>query len=125
MTQNATSRLRLSVLDQSPIAEGSTLGGALRNSIDLAVLAEAMGNHRYWLAKHHGSPGFGRMSPEILIGPIAAATSRIRIGSGGVMLPHYSPYKVAESFSMLASLFRSNWSRETLIELSAFDSRSS
>jgi luciferase family oxidoreductase group 1 len=105
MTKSATSRLRLSVLDQSPISEGSTLGTALRNSIDLAVFAESMGYHRYWVAEHHGSPGLGCMSPEILIGPIAAATSRIRIGSGGVMLPHYSPFKVAESFSMLASLF--------------------
>jgi luciferase family oxidoreductase group 1 len=105
MTKSAVSRLRLSVLDQSPISEGSTLGAALRNSIDLAVLAESMGYHRYWVAEHHGSPGFGCMSPEILIGPIAAATSRIRVGSGGVMLPHYSPFKVAENFSMLASLF--------------------
>jgi luciferase family oxidoreductase group 1 len=105
MTKNAPSRLRLSVLDQSPIGEGSTLGTALRNSIDLAVFAESTGYHRYWVAEHHGSPGLGCMSPEILIGPIAAATSRIRVGSGGVMLPHYSPFKVAESFSMLASLF--------------------
>jgi luciferase family oxidoreductase group 1 len=105
MTENAASRFRLSVLDQSPISEGSTLGTALRNSIDLAVLAESIGYHRYWVAEHHGSAGFGCMSPEILIGPIAAATSRIRVGSGGVMLPHYSPFKVAESFSMLASLF--------------------
>jgi len=105
MVKSAVSRLRLSVLDQSPISEGSTLGAALRNSIDLAVLAESLGYHRYWVAEHHGAPGFGCMSPEILIGPIAAATSRIRIGSGGVMLPHYSPFKVAENFSMLASLF--------------------
>ena len=104
MTKRAASRLRLSVLDQSPISEGSTLGTALRNSIDLAVLAESMGYHRYWVAEHHGSPGLDCMSPEILIGPIAAATSRLRVGSGGVMLPHYSPFKVAESF-MLASLF--------------------
>src|SRR6202042_263073 len=57
------------------------------------------------VAEHHGSPGFGCMSPEILIGPIAAATERIRVGSGGVMLPHYSPFKVAESFSLLSGLF--------------------
>ena len=105
MANSTASRLRLSVLDQSPISEGSTLGAALKNSIDLAILAESMGYHRYWVAEHHGSPGFGCMSPEILIGPIAAATSRIRVGSGGGMLPHYSPFKVAESFSMLASLF--------------------
>lgn len=89
MTTSAASRLRLSVLDQAPISEGSTLGTALRNSIALAVLAESMGYHRYWVAEHHGSPGLGCMSPEILIEPIAAATSRIRVGSGGVMLPHY------------------------------------
>lgn len=105
MTKSAAFRFRLSVLDQSPISEGSTLRTALRNSIDLAVLAESRGYHRYWVAEHHGSPGLGCMSPEILIGPIAAATSRIRVGSGGIMLPHCSPFKVAESFSMLASLF--------------------
>lgn len=64
MTKSAGSRLRLSVLDQSPISEGSTLGGALRNSIDLAVLADSMGYHRYWVAEHHGSAGFSCMSPE-------------------------------------------------------------
>jgi hypothetical protein len=103
MTKSAGSRLRLSVLDQSPISEGSTLTAALRNSIALAVLADSRRYHRYWVAEHHGSPGFGCMSPEILIGPIAAATSPTRVGSGGVMLPHYSPFKVAENFSMLAS----------------------
>jgi len=87
MTQNAASRLRLSGLDQSPIAEGSMLGGALGNSIDLAVLAESMGNRRYWLAEHHGSPGFGRMSPEILIGPIAAATSECESGAAASCFP--------------------------------------
>jgi len=96
---------RLSVLDQSPIPEGSTAGDALRNSIDLARLAEQLGYHRYWLAEHHGTPGLACASPEVVIGPVAAATSRMRVGSGGVMLPHYSPLKVAESFSMLSSLY--------------------
>ncbi|MEI9814433.1 MAG: LLM class flavin-dependent oxidoreductase [Acidobacteriota bacterium] len=97
--------MRLSVLDQSPIPEGATAGDALHNSIDLAQLAERLGYHRYWVAEHHGTPGLACNSPEVLIGPIAAATHTIRVGSGGVMLPHYSPLKVAENFSMLASLY--------------------
>jgi luciferase family oxidoreductase group 1 len=97
--------LLLSVLDQSPISEGSTGGDALRNSIDLAQLAETLGYHRYWIAEHHATPMLASPSPEALIGPIAALTSKIRVGSGGVMLPHYSPLKVAETFSMLAGLF--------------------
>jgi luciferase family oxidoreductase group 1 len=97
--------LRLSVLDQSPVPEGSTGGQALRNSIDLARLTDRLGYHRYWVAEHHGTPGLACTSPEVLIGPIAAATARIRVGSGGVMLPHYSPLKVAENFSMLCGLY--------------------
>ena len=97
--------LRLSVLDQSPIAAGSTGAQALRNTIELARLADRLGYHRYWVAEHHGGPMLAGPSPEALIGPIAAATSRIRVGSGGVMLPHYSPFKVAETFSLLAGLF--------------------
>jgi luciferase family oxidoreductase group 1 len=96
--------LRLSVLDQSPVPEGSTGPDALRNTLDLARLADALGYHRYWLAEHHGLSLAGP-APEVLIGPVAAATSRIRVGSGGVMLPHYSPYKVAEVFSLLAGLY--------------------
>jgi luciferase family oxidoreductase group 1 len=95
----------LSVLDQSPISEGSTGGDALRNSIDLAQVAESIGYRRYWVAEHHATPMLASPSPEALIGPIAALTKRIRVGSGGVMLPHYSPLKVAETFSMLAGLF--------------------
>ena len=94
----------LSVLDQSPIAEGSSVGDALRNSIDLAKSADAAGYHRYWLAEHHASPGLAGAAPEALIGPIALATKRIRVGSGGIMLPHYSPFKVAETFGLLAAL---------------------
>jgi luciferase family oxidoreductase group 1 len=97
--------LRLSVLDQSPIPEGSSAGDALRNTIDLARLADGLGYTRYWVAEHHGSAGLACNSPEAMIGPIAAATSRLRVGSGGVMLPHYSPLKVAETFSMLSGLF--------------------
>ena len=91
--------MRLSVLDQSPISEGSTGAQALHNTIDLARLADALGYHRYWVAEHHGGPMLAGPSPEALIGPIAAATAHIRVGSGGVMLPHYSPFKVAETFS--------------------------
>jgi luciferase family oxidoreductase group 1 len=95
----------LSVLDQSPISEGSTGAQALRNTIDLAQLADRLGYHRYWVSEHHGGPMLAGPSPEALIGPIASATETIRVGSGGVMLPHYSPLKVAESFSLLAGLF--------------------
>jgi luciferase family oxidoreductase group 1 len=97
--------LRLSVLDQSPIPEGSTGSDALRNTLDLAELTDRLGYHRYWVAEHHGGPMLAGPAPEVLIGPIASATRRIRVGSGGVMLPHYSPLKVAESFSVLAGLF--------------------
>jgi luciferase family oxidoreductase group 1 len=97
--------LRLSVLDQSPIPEGLGGAGALRGSVDLARLADELGYHRYWVAEHHGTPGLASASPEALIGPIAAATETIRVGSGGVMLPHYSPLKVAETFSALSGLF--------------------
>jgi luciferase family oxidoreductase group 1 len=95
----------LSVLDQSPISEGKVGGDALRNSIDLAQHVEALGYERYWIAEHHGTPMLASAAPEILIGAVAAATSRIKVGSGGVMLPHYSPLKVAEVFSMLAALY--------------------
>ena len=97
--------MRLSVLDQSPISAGSTGRDALANSIDLARLADDLGYHRYWVAEHHGGPMLAGPAPEVLIGPLAAATKRIRVGSGGVMLPHYSPLKVAEAFSLLAGLY--------------------
>ncbi len=100
-----SSSLRLSVLDQSPVSEGSTGAQALHNTLDLARLADELGYHRYWVAEHHGTPMLASASPEVLIGPIASATERIRVGSGGVMLPHYSPRKVAESFSMLSGLY--------------------
>ena len=97
--------LRLSVLDQSPIPEGSSAGDALRNTLDLARAADGLGYARYWLAEHHATPGLACASPEVIIGPVAAATANLRVGSGGIMLPHYSPLKVAETFSMLAGLF--------------------
>src|SRR5947209_11541382 len=95
----------VSVLDQSPIPEGSTGAQALHNTLDLARLADGLGYHRYWVAEHHGGPMLAGPSPEVLIGPIAAATEAIRVGSGGVMLPHYSPLKVAETFTILAALY--------------------
>lgn len=97
--------MRLSVLDQSPISQGSSGAQALANTLDLARLADRLGYHRYWVAEHHGGPMLAGPSPEALIGPIASATTRIRVGSGGVMLPHYSPFKVAETFSLLAGLY--------------------
>lgn len=96
--------MRLSVLDQSPVSESSTGTDALHNTLDLAQLADGLGYTRYWVAEHHGTPMLACAAPEILIGPIAAMTKRIRVGSGGVMLPHYSPLKVAEVFSILCAL---------------------
>ena len=95
---------RLSVLDQTPIAAGSSPRAALANTLDLARHCDALGYHRYWLAEHHASPGLAGAAPEALIGPVALATKHIRVGSGGVMLPHYSPFKVAETFALLDSL---------------------
>lgn len=93
------------MLDQSPVPEGSDGSAALRNTLDLARHTESLGYGRYWVAEHHGGPMLAGASPESLIGPIAAVTDRMRVGSGGLMLPHYSPLKVAESFSVLAGLF--------------------
>src|SRR5438046_2461156 len=95
----------LSVLDQSPIREGGTAADALRESVELARLAERLGYSRYWVAEHHNTGAFAGTSPEILIGQIAAATRSIRVGSGGVMLSHYSALKVAEQFRILESFF--------------------
>jgi len=97
--------MQLNVLDQCPIAEGSDAGDALRNTLELARAADQLGYRRYWLAEHHGTPGLACNSPEVMIGPVASVTSSIRVGSGGIMLPHYSPLKVAESFTMLNALF--------------------
>jgi luciferase family oxidoreductase group 1 len=95
----------LSVVDQSPIPEGFSPAQALQNSIDLARFTESLGYHRYWIAEHHGTPSLASPAPEILIARIGAETSRIRLGSGGVLLPHYASLKVAESFRMLHALY--------------------
>ena len=98
-------RLHLSVVDQSPVREGGTAADALQETIALAVATEALGYMRYWVAEHHNLPNFAGTSPEILIGQIAARTRTIRVGSGGVMLTHYSALKVAETFRLLEALY--------------------
>lgn len=94
----------LSVLDQSPIRKDGTAADAVAETLALAKATEDLGYHRYWVAEHHNSNSFAGASPEILIARIAAETSRIRVGAGGVMLMHYSPLKVAEQFRMLETL---------------------
>lgn len=94
----------LSLLDKSPIAEGATAADALRFTVALAQRAEALGYRRFWIAEHHGAPGLASSAPEIVVSHVLAHTSSIRVGSGGVMLQHYSPFKVAETFKLLASL---------------------
>jgi luciferase family oxidoreductase group 1 len=95
----------LSVLDLSPVVAGSSGAVSLRNSLDLARLADRLGYTRYWVAEHHNLPSVASSAPEIMIGQIAAATERIRVGSGGVMLPNHAPLMVAERFKVLEALF--------------------
>src|ERR671918_1205124 len=97
-------RLKLSILDQSPVNESETGPEALQHTIELVMKAEEWGYHRFWVAEHHDSGRNMGSSPEVLVSHLLARTTRIRIGSGGVMLQHYSPYKVAENFNVLASL---------------------
>jgi luciferase family oxidoreductase group 1 len=98
-------KLRLTVVEHSPVRKGGSGADAQHVTIELARATEAMGYLRFWVAEHHNIQSIASTSPEILIGQIGAATSRIRIGSGGVMLPHYSAFKVAENFRMLETLF--------------------
>jgi luciferase family oxidoreductase group 1 len=100
----ASEAMILSVLDQSPIRSGATAADAVAETIELARLADRLGFTRYWLAEHHSSNAFAGTAPEILIGSVANATRHLRVGSGGVMLRHYSPLKVAECFRMLETL---------------------
>jgi luciferase family oxidoreductase group 1 len=97
--------MKLSVLDQSVISKNSNAGIALQNTIKLAKLTEKLGYTRFWVAEHHNSNGIAGTSPEILISSIVAQTKRIRVGSGGVLLPQYSPFKVAEDFKVLEALY--------------------
>nr|WP_298100882.1 MsnO8 family LLM class oxidoreductase [uncultured Shinella sp.] len=94
----------LSLLDKSPVEAGQSTTDALHTSVKLALRAEALGFHRYWVAEHHNMAGLASSAPEALIAYLLAKTSRIRVGSGGVMLQHYSAYKVAETFNLLSSL---------------------
>ncbi len=94
-----------SLLDLSPVPEGSTAGDALSNTVKLAQAAEAAGYHRYWLAEHHNMPGIASAATAVVIGHVAGATSRIRVGAGGIMLPNHAPLMVAEQFGTLATLY--------------------
>lgn len=99
------SSIRLSILDQSPVGSGRTAVDALTETIELAKLADRLGYSRYWVAEHHATGSLAGPSPEIMVARLAAETERIRVGSGGVMLSHYSPLKVAENFRVLEALY--------------------
>ena len=96
--------VRLSVLDTSPIVQGSTSRQALLNTVDLALLTDELGYHRYWVPEHHGMRGVASSSPAVLVGHLASVTRRLRVGAGGVLLPNHAPLVVAEQFGMLAAL---------------------
>ncbi|MGH8146574.1 MAG: LLM class flavin-dependent oxidoreductase [Rhodanobacteraceae bacterium] len=95
----------ISILDLAPIAEGGSAAQSFRNTVDLAQTAERLGYRRYWLAEHHNMPGIASAATAVLIGHVAGATSRIRVGAGGIMLPNHSPLQVAEQFGTLATLY--------------------
>ncbi|MBL8628356.1 MAG: LLM class flavin-dependent oxidoreductase [Rhodospirillaceae bacterium] len=97
--------LTLSVLDQSPVRSGGSAFDAINETIQLAQATEKLGYHRYWLAEHHGTDGLAGCSPEIMIARVAAATQKMKVGAGGVMLSHYSPLKVAENFALLQTMY--------------------
>jgi luciferase family oxidoreductase group 1 len=97
--------MRLSILDQAPISSNQSPQEALQESMKLAQAGENLGYTRYWIAEHHDLPGLACSAPEVMLGYIGANTNKIRIGSGAVLLPHYKPYKVAEVYNMLATLF--------------------
>ena len=106
MTENKRlNDIKYSVLDLSPIIEGGTAADALRNTLDLAQHAEKWGFNRYWLAEHHNMPGIASSATSVVIGHVAAGTSSIRVGSGGIMLPNHAPLIIAEQFGTLESLF--------------------
>ena len=95
----------LNILCQSPVSEGMTPAEAIRNTVDLAKHADSLGYHRFWVAEHHSDNALASGAPEVLISHIASVTKRIRVGSGGILLPYYSPFKVAEQFNALSALF--------------------
>jgi luciferase family oxidoreductase group 1 len=97
--------LRLSILDQSPVISGHTPADAVAATLELARHAERLGYHRYWLAEHHSIAALADPCPEVLLARLGAETKRLRIGTGGVLLPYYSPFKVAEVFRMLEALY--------------------
>ncbi len=105
MSSLKLSHIPFSVLDLAPIVEGGTAADAFRNTLDLARHAEQLGYHRYWLAEHHNMPGIGSSATSVLIGYVASGTSKIRVGSGGVMLPNHAPLVIAEQFGTLESLY--------------------
>lgn len=94
-----------SVLDLVPVTEGSDVAAALANAADLAIHVEALGYKRYWVAEHHGTPGIGSAATSLVLAHAGAATSKIRIGAGGIMLPNHSPLAIAEQFGTLAALY--------------------
>jgi luciferase family oxidoreductase group 1 len=98
-------KLKLGVVDQSPVANGGTAADAIARTLQLARVTETLGYSRYWLAEHHSTNSFAGSSPAVLIARVASVTDRIRVGSGGVMLSHYSPLQVAENFRMLEAMF--------------------
>src|SRR3712207_2437370 len=98
-------KLRLSVLDQSPVRQGGTARQALEETIQLARLTDQLGYTRFWVSEHHNTGTLAGSAPEVLLGRLGAETQHIRLGSGGVMLPHYSALKVAENFRLLETLY--------------------
>jgi luciferase family oxidoreductase group 1 len=98
-------KVPLGVLDQSPVISGRSPAQAIAETVELARFAEELGYHRYWLAEHHAIAALADPSPEILVSRVASVTSRMRIGTGGILLPYYSPLKIAEQFRMLEALF--------------------
>jgi len=101
----STARARISVLDLAPVRLNGTIAEAFRNTVDLAIHAERWGYTRFWLAEHHNMPGIGSAATAVLIGHVAGATSRLRVGSGGVMLPNHAALVIAEQFGTLATLY--------------------
>src|SRR5699024_3150082 len=97
--------MKLSILDQSPISDGKTPREALEASVKLAQLGDELGYHRYWIAEHHDLFGLASPNPAVMLGVIGSHTERIRIGAGAVLLPYYKPFRVAETYNLLQTLF--------------------